>query len=64
MLALFGFMWIALLLQKAVVCGRDEDWHGSRNVQCLLGETVGIVTLISKSRHGLAMKNRLLIAAF
>lgn len=41
-------MWLALMLQKAWVCGHSSEWHNSRQVQCFLGDAVGIITLVSE----------------
>lgn len=31
---LFGFFWVTLLLQTAIICSSDTSWHKSTNVQC------------------------------
>jgi len=42
---LFGMMWLGLLLQKMYSCAGNSRWHNNVQVQCFLGDPVGIVTL-------------------
>ncbi|KAI0777246.1 hypothetical protein BD413DRAFT_467318 [Trametes elegans] len=37
----FGMMWIALIIQKIVVCETKPEWKHSPGVQCVLGHAVG-----------------------
>ncbi|PFH53229.1 hypothetical protein AMATHDRAFT_83918, partial [Amanita thiersii Skay4041] len=41
----FSLMWLALMLQKIIVCTSNTTWHYTESKQCLLGEAVGIITL-------------------
>jgi hypothetical protein len=45
---LFGCMWAALLTQKVYICAHHRAWERLFAPQCHLGESVGIVELISK----------------
>ncbi|KAI0634878.1 hypothetical protein C8Q77DRAFT_1055091 [Trametes polyzona] len=38
---LFGLMWVALVIQKLIVCETNTAWKHSPGVQCVLGEAVG-----------------------
>jgi len=45
---LFGCMWAALLIQKVYICAHHKAWERLPAPQCHLGESVGIMELISK----------------
>jgi hypothetical protein len=45
---LFGCMWAALLAQKVYICAHDRAWEMLPAPQCHLGESVGILELVSK----------------
>jgi hypothetical protein len=45
---LFGLMWAGLLIQKLYICANDQAWELLPAPQCHLGESVGIVELVSK----------------
>ncbi|KAF8645546.1 hypothetical protein AX16_007747 [Volvariella volvacea WC 439] len=47
LLCLFFLFWVALLLHKVVVCASDSEWHNNRAIQCYLGSSVGIITLVT-----------------
>lgn len=47
---LFFCMWAALLTQKTYICGHDRAWELLKLPQCHLGDSVGIVELVSKQR--------------
>ena len=44
---LFLCMWIAVLTQKLYICTHDDAWQHKKNVQCILGESVGGLELAS-----------------
>lgn len=46
--ALFGCMWAALMIQKLYICAHDESWELQKAPQCHLGESVGIMELVSE----------------
>lgn len=48
---LFGLMWVGLLVQKIYICAHDRSWERLPAPQCHLGESVGILELISKQYH-------------
>lgn len=41
----FGLVGTAMLLQKIWICARSNAWHYSPNVQCLVGKTIGYISL-------------------
>lgn len=43
--AIFGLMWVGLVVQKAYVCAHDKDWELATVPQCHLGKSVGIYEL-------------------
>ncbi|EPQ60159.1 hypothetical protein GLOTRDRAFT_21993, partial [Gloeophyllum trabeum ATCC 11539] len=77
---LFGAMWVALLIQKVVICRRDTSWYHMAKPQCHLGHAVAstelttdfisdtmLVVVPLKLLWGLSMEHthlKLLIAIF
>ena len=61
---LFLCMWIAVLTQKLYICTHDDAWQHKKNVQCILGESVGGLELASQSplRHSLDVLSQLYFA--
>ncbi|KAJ7099692.1 hypothetical protein C8R44DRAFT_682799 [Mycena epipterygia] len=45
--ALFGVMWIALLVQKVYRCASDKSWYALEKPQCHLGSGVAAVELFT-----------------
>ncbi|KAF8662797.1 hypothetical protein AX16_001081 [Volvariella volvacea WC 439] len=47
MASAFFLTWMGLLFHKVGICAKTTEWHYNRAVQCYLGSTVGIVTLVT-----------------
>ncbi|KAF8877889.1 hypothetical protein BD779DRAFT_1231137 [Infundibulicybe gibba] len=44
---LFALVGLSLLVQKVWVCCSNKSWHHNPAVQCYLGSTIGIISLIT-----------------
>lgn len=62
---LFLCMWIAVLTQKLYICTHHDAWQHKKNIQCVLGESVGGLELASQSsvRHSLSALSHILPCA-